>query len=65
MSDICEEAGWSSPSTFVRFYNLDVPALQATVLSAYGAFPLHGTVQFGMARYGTAQFGSVCVSTAV
>ncbi len=27
---------------------------------AYGAFPLHGTV-----RYGTAQFGSVCISTAV
>ncbi len=34
MSDICEVAGWSSPSTFVRFYNLDVPALQARVLSA-------------------------------
>ncbi len=34
MSDICEVAGWSSPSTFVRFYNLDVPAVQATVLSA-------------------------------
>ncbi len=31
----------------------------------YGAFPLHGTVRFGMARYGTAQFGSVCISTAV
>ncbi len=30
-----------------------------------GAFPLHGTVQFGTARYGPAQFGSVCVSTAV
>ncbi len=25
---------WSSPSAFVRFYNLDVPALQARVLSA-------------------------------
>ncbi len=34
ISDICEVAGWSSPSTFVRFYNLDVPALQARVLSA-------------------------------
>ncbi len=30
-----------------------------------GAFPLHGTVRFDTARYGTAQFGSVCVSTAV
>ncbi len=27
MSDICEAAGWSSPSTFIRFYNLDVPAV--------------------------------------
>ncbi len=34
ISDICEAAGWSSPSTFARFYNLDVPALQARVLSA-------------------------------
>ncbi len=34
ISDICEAAGWSSPSTFVRFFNLDVPALQARVLSA-------------------------------
>ncbi len=34
MSDICEAAGWSSPWTFLRFYNLDVPAVQATVLSA-------------------------------
>ncbi len=33
ISEICEAAGWSSPSTFVRFYNLDVPALQARVLS--------------------------------
>ncbi len=32
ISKICEVAGWSSPSTFVRFYNLDVPALQARVL---------------------------------
>ncbi len=30
-----------------------------------GAFPLHGTVRFGTARYGPAQFRSVCVSTAV
>ncbi len=28
MSDICEAAGWSSLSTFVRFYNLDFPAVQ-------------------------------------
>ncbi len=34
ISDICEMADWSSPSTFARFYNLDVPALQARVLYA-------------------------------
>ncbi len=34
ISEICEAAGWSSPSTFARFYNLAVPALQARVLSA-------------------------------
>ncbi len=33
ISDICEAAGWSLPSTFARFYNLDVPTLQARVLS--------------------------------
>ncbi len=27
-------AGWATPSTFARFYNLDIPALQARVLSA-------------------------------
>ncbi len=27
-------AGWASSSTFARFYNLEVPALQALVLSA-------------------------------
>ena len=26
-------AGWASPPTFVRFYNLEVPALQAKILS--------------------------------
>ena len=31
--DICMAAGWASPSTFVRFYNLEVPALQAKLLS--------------------------------
>ncbi len=30
---ICAASGWSLPSTFARFYNLDVPALQARVLS--------------------------------
>ncbi len=34
ISDICEAAGWSSPSSFARFYNLDIPALQARALSA-------------------------------
>ncbi len=34
ISDIYKAAGWSSPSTFARFYNLDVPVLQARVLSA-------------------------------
>ncbi len=26
IGEICAAAGWSSPSTFIRFYNLDVPA---------------------------------------
>ncbi|XP_051756701.1 uncharacterized protein LOC127516273 [Ctenopharyngodon idella] len=34
IADICAAAGWASPSTFVRFYNLEVPALQSQVLSA-------------------------------
>ncbi len=34
ITGICAVAGWFSPSTFVRFYNLEVPALQARVLSA-------------------------------
>ena len=33
IQDICMAAGWASPSTFVRFYNLEVPALQAKLLS--------------------------------
>ncbi len=33
ISEICEAASLSSSSTFVRFYNLDVPALQARVIS--------------------------------
>ncbi len=34
IAEICVAAGWASPSTFARFYNLEVPALQAWVLSA-------------------------------
>ncbi len=34
ITEICAAAGWASPSTFARFYNLDIPALQARVLSA-------------------------------
>ncbi len=34
ITEICAAAGWASPSTFGRFYNLDVLALQARVLSA-------------------------------
>ncbi len=33
IAETCVAAGWDSPSTFVRFYHLDVPALQAQVLS--------------------------------
>ncbi len=29
ISDISEAVGWSSPSTFARFYNLDAPALSS------------------------------------
>ncbi len=35
-------------------------AINSSILDSIGAFPLHG-----MVRYGTAQFGSVCISTAV
>ncbi len=34
IAEICAAAGWISPSTFARFYNLEVPALQVRVLSA-------------------------------
>ncbi len=34
ITEICAADGWASPSTSARFYNLDVPALQARVLSA-------------------------------
>ncbi|XDV14078.1 hypothetical protein PO909_002294 [Leuciscus waleckii] len=33
LQDICMAADWASPSTFIRFYNLEVPALQARLLS--------------------------------
>ncbi len=34
ITEICTAADWATPSTFARFYNLDIPALQARVLSA-------------------------------
>ncbi len=34
IAEICAAAGWASPSTYARFYNLEVPALQVQVLSA-------------------------------
>ncbi|KAI2655719.1 Transposon Ty3-G Gag-Pol polyprotein [Labeo rohita] len=34
MAEICAAAGWALPSTFTRFYSLDIPALQAGILSA-------------------------------
>ncbi len=34
ITEICAVAGWATSSTFARFYNLDIPALQARVLSA-------------------------------
>ncbi len=34
IAEICAVAGWASPSTFAKFYNLDVLALQALILSA-------------------------------
>ena len=33
LHDICMAAGWALLSTFVRFYNLEVPALQARLFS--------------------------------
>ncbi|KAL0200337.1 hypothetical protein M9458_003524, partial [Cirrhinus mrigala] len=41
IAEICAAAGWASPSTFTRFYNLDLPALQASVLLHNGASPVH------------------------
>ncbi len=34
IGEICTAAGWSSQSTFIRLYSLDVPALLVRVLSA-------------------------------
>ncbi len=34
IAEKCAAASWASPSTFARFYNLEVPALQARVFSA-------------------------------
>ncbi len=34
IAEICAAASWALPSTFARFYSLDVPALQARVRSA-------------------------------
>lgn len=33
IGNICAVAGWSSPSTFARFYSLGIPALQTQILS--------------------------------
>ncbi len=33
ITEICAAAGWATPSTFAIFYNLDIPALHARVLS--------------------------------
>jgi len=33
LQDICTAAGWASPSTFIKYYNLEVPALQAKLLA--------------------------------
>ncbi len=37
IQDICMVAGWSSPSSFVRSYNLDVSSLASHVLSVWTA----------------------------
>ncbi len=41
------------------FPSRELVRASATKAFTYGAFPLHGTVRFCTARYGTAQFGSV------
>ncbi len=33
IGEMCAVAGWSLPSTFIRFYSLDIPALQVRVFS--------------------------------
>ncbi len=47
IAEICAAASWTSPSTFSWFYNLEVPALQAWVLSAKRAHSCHMTNQYG------------------
>ncbi|KAL0152042.1 hypothetical protein M9458_052646, partial [Cirrhinus mrigala] len=41
IQDICTAASWSSPSTFARFYNLDVSSLASHVLSVRTAQAAH------------------------
>ncbi|KAL0171004.1 hypothetical protein M9458_035600, partial [Cirrhinus mrigala] len=41
IAEICAAASWASPSIFTRFYNLDLPALEASVLLHNGASPVH------------------------
>ncbi|KAI2649139.1 Leucine--tRNA ligase [Labeo rohita] len=41
IQDICTAVGWSSPSTFARFYNLDVSSLASHVLSVRTAQAAH------------------------
>ncbi len=52
LEDICVEAGWSSPHTFVRFYNLDIDTAPGSqVLSVWTSCTL-------LVRYWT-RWGSV------
>ncbi len=53
------------PKGILCVLHYSVALAKFSTVVCIGAFPLHGTVRFGMARYGTTQFGSVCVSTAV
>ncbi len=44
LEDICEAAGWSSPHTFVRFYNLDLDTAPGSeVLSVWTSRMLFGS----------------------
>ncbi|CAM4530898.1 unnamed protein product [Leuciscus chuanchicus] len=46
--DICTAAGWVSPSTFVRFYDLEVPALQTWTGSDLSGVALEFPVRLGL-----------------